>query len=87
MLRLNFCIPVCVYCPSSLYGFILWYSSEQIPEEARIFSPEVQVCELAGCPTHSPKDGELHHFMVMAAKTALELHIPCQSLLVGENKI
>lgn len=64
------------------YGILLSRSLKR-----RIFSPEVQVCELAGCPTHSPKDGELHHFMVMAAKTALELHIPCQSLLVGENKI
>lgn len=52
-----------------------------------MFSPEVQVCEFAGCPTHSPKDGELHHLMPTVAKIALELHIPCQSLLVGENEV
>ena len=30
---------------------------------------------------------ELYHFWVTAAKAALELHIPHQPLLVGENKV
>lgn len=34
-----------------------------------------------------PKDLELYHFMVTAAKVAFGLHTPPQSLLVGENKV
>jgi len=35
----------------------------------------------------SSKDLELHHFMVTAAKAALDLHVSHQSLLVDENKV
>ncbi|GAB0180340.1 hypothetical protein GRJ2_000499300 [Grus japonensis] len=59
-------------------GFVLWYSTKQIPEEAKVCSPEVQGSELAVCPSRCPEDLELHHFMVTAAKAALELHIPHQ---------
>ncbi|KAF1477619.1 FERM domain-containing protein 3, partial [Megadyptes antipodes antipodes] len=59
----------------------------QIPEEAKVCSPEVQGSELAVCSPRCPKDLELHHFMVTAAQAALELHIPHQPLLVGENKV
>ncbi|KAK4828058.1 hypothetical protein QYF61_023118 [Mycteria americana] len=66
-----------------LQGFIPRYSTKQIPEEAKVCSPEVQGSELAVHPPQCPKDLELHHFMVTAAKAALELHIPHQPLLVG----
>ncbi|KAK4832092.1 hypothetical protein QYF61_020707 [Mycteria americana] len=68
-------------------GFIPWYSTKQIPEEVKVCSPEVQGSELALHPPQCPKDLELHHFMVTAAKAALELHIAHQPLLVGENKV
>ncbi|KAM9634999.1 uncharacterized protein ACIBXB_015978 [Morphnus guianensis] len=68
-------------------GCIPWYSTKQIPEEAKLCSPEVQGSELAVRPPRHPKDLELHHFMVTEAKAALELHIPHQPLLVGENKV
>ncbi|KAK4828307.1 LOW QUALITY PROTEIN: hypothetical protein QYF61_025319 [Mycteria americana] len=72
----------------SIYlGFILWYSTKQILEEAKVGSPEVQGSELAVCPPRCPKDLELHHFMVTASKAALELHIPHQPLIFGENKV
>ncbi|KAK4822002.1 hypothetical protein QYF61_006616 [Mycteria americana] len=58
-----------------------------IPEEAKVCSPEVQGSELAVRPPQCPKDLELNHFTVTAAKAALELHIPHQPLLVGENKV
>ena len=38
-------------------------------------------------PPCCPKDLELYHFMVTAAKAALGLHIPHQPLLAGENKV
>lgn len=38
-------------------------------------------------PSLLPQDLELQHFMVTAAKAIHELHIPCQHLLLGENKI
>ncbi|KAK4817448.1 hypothetical protein QYF61_015603 [Mycteria americana] len=68
-------------------GFIPWYSTKQIPEEAKVCSPEIQGSELAMHPPRCPKDLELHHFMVTAAKATLELHIPHQLLLVGEKKV
>ncbi|KAK4832374.1 hypothetical protein QYF61_022229 [Mycteria americana] len=54
-------------------GFIPWYSTKQIPEEAKVCSPEAQGSELAVHPPQCPKDLELHSFMVTAAKAAL----PC----------
>ncbi|KAK4832975.1 hypothetical protein QYF61_026801 [Mycteria americana] len=68
-------------------GFIPWYSTKQIPEEAEVCSPEVQGSELAAHPPRCSKDLERHHFVVPAVKAALELHIPHQPLLVGENKV
>ena len=73
--------------PSSLQGFVSWYSTQQVPEAAIVCSPEVQGSELAVRPPHCPKDLEFHHFMVSAAKSALELHISHQTLLVDENKV
>ncbi|KAK4805791.1 hypothetical protein QYF61_000397, partial [Mycteria americana] len=67
--------------------FIPWYSTKQIPEEAKVCSPEGQGSELAVCPPRCPKDLKFHYFMVTAAKAVLELHIPHQPLLVGENKV
>ncbi|KAK4822239.1 hypothetical protein QYF61_011880 [Mycteria americana] len=48
---------------------------------------QVKGSELAVHPPWCPTDLELHHFMVTAAKAALELHFPHQPLLVGENKV
>ncbi|KAK4826701.1 hypothetical protein QYF61_010916 [Mycteria americana] len=73
-------------CFAQVQGFIPW-DSTKIPEEAKVCSPEVQGSELAVFPPRRPKDLKLHHFMVIAAKAALELHIPHQPLLVGENKV
>lgn len=41
------------------------------------------LCAILCCP----QDLELHHFMVTAVKADLELHIPVQYLLVGENGV
>jgi len=73
--------------PSSLQGFITWYSTDQVPEGAEVCSLEVQGSELPVHPPRYPKDLELHHFMVTAAKAALKLHISHQPLLVSENKV
>ncbi|KAK4829762.1 hypothetical protein QYF61_006486 [Mycteria americana] len=62
-------------------------STKQIPEEAKVCSPEVHGSELAVHPPQCPKDLEHRRLMVTAAKAALELHIPHQPLLVGENKV
>lgn len=48
-------------------------STKQIPEEAEVYSPEVQGSELAVRPPRYPRDPELHHFMVTPAKVALEI--------------
>ncbi|KAK4822677.1 hypothetical protein QYF61_019044 [Mycteria americana] len=76
-----------VKCLAQVQGFISCYSTKQIPEEAKVCSPEVQSTELAVHSPRCPKDLEFHHFMVTAAKAALELHIPYQLLPVGENKV
>ena len=69
--------------PSSLQGFVPWYSTEQITEEAKVFYPEVQGSKLAVSPSCCPNGLELHHFMGTVAKSAFELHIPTSpSLLV-----
>ncbi|KAK4821804.1 hypothetical protein QYF61_003833 [Mycteria americana] len=70
-----------------LRGFLPGYSTKQMPEEVKACSPDVQGSELAVRPPRCPKDLVLHHFMVTAAKAALELHIPHRRLLVGENKV
>jgi len=56
-------------------------------KKARVSSPEVQGTEFAVHSPCCPKYLQLHHFMVTADKVALQLHIPHQSLLVGENKL
>ncbi|KAK4823607.1 hypothetical protein QYF61_004210 [Mycteria americana] len=76
-----------IKCFAQVQSFIPWYSTKQMHEEAKVCSPEVPGSELAVLPPCCPKDLELHHFMVTAAKAALELHIPHQPLLVGENKV
>ena len=63
---------------------ILPYSENADPT---LSSPEVQGSELAVRPPRCPEDPELHHFTVTAAKAALELPIPHQTLLVCENKV
>ena len=73
--------------PSSLQAFLPRYSTEQIPEEAKVCSADVQGSELAVRPAYCTKDFEPHHFMVTAAKATLALHIPHQSLLAGENNV
>ncbi|GAB0210109.1 highly reducing polyketide synthase PKS6 [Grus japonensis] len=78
---------VCSMILPGTEGFVPWYSTKQIPQEAKVCSPEVQGSELAECPPRCPEDPELHHFMVTAAKAALELDIPYQALLIGENKV
>lgn len=60
--------------------------TKQVPEEAQVYSPEVQGSELAVCPPHWPEDLVLLHLMIAAAQAALELHMPHQPLLVDENK-
>ncbi|KAK4823520.1 hypothetical protein QYF61_003029 [Mycteria americana] len=72
-----------VKCFAQVQGFIPWYSTKQIPEEAKVCPPEVQGSELVVRPPWCPKDLELHYFMVTAAKAALDPHIPHQPLLVG----
>ena len=70
-----------------LTTFIPLYSIKQIPEEAKVCSPEVQGSGLAAHLPHCPKDLKVHYFVVTAAKAALDFHIPHQSLLVGKNKV
>ncbi|KAF4798543.1 hypothetical protein TURU_063040 [Turdus rufiventris] len=72
---------------SFLQGSIPWHSTKQTPEEAKVCPPEAQGSELIVYHPHSPKDLELHHFMVTIVQGVLELHIPYQPLLVGENKV
>jgi len=67
--------------------FIPRYSTEQVPEEDEVCSPEAQDSELAVRPPLFPKDLDLHHCMVTAAKAAVELHIPHQTLLVREKEV
>ncbi|NXJ99431.1 GOGB1 protein, partial [Corythaixoides concolor] len=49
--------------PFSLQGFILWCSTEEIPEEAKVCSPEVQSSELAVLPPHCSRDIETPPFL------------------------
>lgn len=61
--------------------------SKQLPEGAKVCSPEVQGRRVCECHPHFPRDLELCHPMVTAAQPALELHIPHQPLLAGESKV
>lgn len=72
---------------SSLQGFTPWYSTKQIPEEAKAYSPEVQGSELAECRFCCPKDLELHNFMITEAKAALEIYVSDHSPCIGENTV
>lgn len=72
--------------PSYLQGLIPWYSPKQVPQEAKVCSPEAWSSELFMCTPHCPKNLD-HCFMVTAAKAALELCITHQSLLISENKV
>lgn len=47
-------------------------------------SPEVQSSQLAALLSNYPKDLDPHPF---AAKAVLELHMPHQPLLFGENEV
>lgn len=38
-------------------------------------------------PLGHPKDLDLHHFVVTAAKAALELHVTHRPLFAGEDKV
>lgn len=50
-------------------------------------SPEDQGSDLVECPPCYTKYLECHHFVVAAARAALELHIPHQRLHVGKNNV
>lgn len=50
---------------------------KQIPEEANIYSPEVQGNKLAVHPPCCPKDLELHRVIITAAKAVLEFDRYC----------
>ncbi|KAJ7399009.1 hypothetical protein BTVI_119316 [Pitangus sulphuratus] len=76
-----------VKCFAQVQGFIPCYSTKQIPEEVKVCSPEVQGTEVAVCTPCCPKDLKLYHSMFTAAQAALDLHIPHQPLLAGENKV
>ena len=71
--------------PSSLQAFIPWYSTKQIPEQAKVCSPEVRSSELAA-HLHCPKDNELHHFMVTAARLPLSFTFPTSSSLLVRTR-
>lgn len=65
--------------PSLLLGFVLCHSLEQILEETKACSPEVQGGELAVCSPHSPEDLAFHHFIT-------PLHVPHQPLIVVRSR-
>lgn len=72
---------------SVLRGLIPQVSSKQILKVGKFCSPEDHGCEPAFCPIPASQDPELHHFTATAAKVAFDLHIPSESLLVGEYEI
>lgn len=75
------------FFPSSLQGFISQYSTRQVPEEPKVCFPKVPGTELAVHHPHCPEDIKHHHFMVTVDRASLELHIPHQFLLAGENNV
>lgn len=50
---------------------------KKIPEEANIYSPEVQGSDLAVHSPCCPKDLKLHHAMATAAEAVLEFDKYC----------
>lgn len=62
-------------------------TNNEIFEEVKVCSPEIQRCDLIFCPPPSSQDPELYHFMVTTAKAALGLHIPNEPLLVYEHEV
>lgn len=56
-------------------------------EEAKVYSPEVQSCELAFHPSPCLQDPELHHFMDIATKAAFDLHVRNKPLVAGEYEV
>ena len=76
------------WIPLPSRAFIPWYSTEQVPEEAKVCSPEVQSIELAVHPPRCPKDLELLVFHGHCSRgcPGVEVHVPHQSLPVDENK-
>lgn len=58
--------------------YIPWHFIKQIPEEAKVSTPEDPSSELAVTPPCCPKD--LDNFMATAAPSALELHLLHQPL-------
>lgn len=71
---------------SSLQGFISYFT-KQIPEVAKVCSPEVQGRKLALHPPCCTKVLKLHHSMATAAKAVPELHLLHQPFLLAGNKV
>lgn len=67
---------------SSLQGFVPLYSMKQMPEESVLLNPRA-VSLL--CSRYAAL--RIHHFVITTAKAALELCIPHQPFLVGENMV
>ena len=61
--------------PSYFQHHIPQDSSKQIPEMAKVCSPEIQACDLPFCFVPSSQDPKLHHLMVTAAKAAPDTNI------------
>lgn len=72
--------------PSFLQGHIPGDSSRQVPEQAQVFSPEVQGYGPAICLVPSSQDSELHNLIVTAAKAGPDLHIRRQPILLYKYK-
>lgn len=60
---------------SSLQDCLLWASSKQMPEYAKVRFPEVQGCDAAFCLVPFFQDPELHRLTVTAAKAGPDFHI------------
>lgn len=67
---------------STLQDGLLWDSSKQVPEKAKVCSHEVQDYNPAFFHVASLQESELHYFLVTAGKTTASLHVldPCQLL-------
>lgn len=75
------------FIPSSLQGFSSQYSTKHTPEEPKVCFPKFPDTKLPADHPHCPEDIKLHHFMITADELSLELHIPHQFFLTGENKV
>ena len=72
---------------SLLQSCIPWESFKQDPEQAKVFSSEVQGCDSTVYLVPSFQYFECHLFIVSAAKAAPKLYIPEQSFPVFKRVI